>query len=241
MIELKEAPKWKTVYESERAGLYDAFIFSAAMNYQGSLDAVLQMAARTPRPVRRVLDLGAGTGILTEQVLRRFPEASALAVDGSAAMLEQASKRLTPYKDRVTLDCRSFESLDSSLDGRYDLIVSSFALHHMDHQAMRELLRRLHSVLEPGGQLVVADYVLTASPRLQGWYEETWVEHRLNQSPASGKTKSQMMREHEATKAAEGDNPALLADLVAWTREAGFVDADCHWKYYCYAVYGGVK
>jgi tRNA (cmo5U34)-methyltransferase len=233
------APRWKAVYESERASLYDAFIDKAAMNYQGALDAVLTMAGRTPRAVRRILDLGAGTGRLTALALERFPRASVLAVDGSAAMLDRARARLAPFGGRAAFACKPFEELLDSLDGRYDLALSSFALHHLEHGAMRALLRRLHEALAPGGQLVVADYVLSRSSRLQGWYEETWVEHRLS-SEASGKTKEQMLAEHEATKAAEGDNPAPLEDLIRWTEEAGFRDAGCHWRYYCYAVYGGL-
>lgn len=233
------APRWKAVYESDRAELYDAFIDAAAMNYSGVLDAVVQMALRTPRPVRRVLDLGAGTGRLTARVLERFPRANAVALDGSAAMLERAARRLSPYADRVGFERRPFEAIRGGFDECYDLIVSSFALHHMDHAAMPRLLRSLRRALRPGGQLVVADYVLTRSPRLQGWYEETWVEHRLA-GESGGKTKEQMLREHEATKAAEGDNPALLTDLLGWAEAAGFRDVGCHWQYYCYAVYGGL-
>lgn len=241
MTTLTDAPGWKTVYESERARQYDAFIEAAAMNYRGALEAVLTMAARTPRPVRRVLDLGAGTGRLTALALERFPEAGAAAMDGSQAMLEQARARLSRYAGRVSFHCRSFESLLDGVEGSYDLIVSSFALHHLDHADMRRLLRRLRAALLPEGQLVVADYVLTPSARLQGWYEETWVEHRLaaqeDRSPAA---KRRMLAEHQRTKEAEGDNPALLEDLLLWTREAGFRDAGCHWRYYCYAVYGGL-
>lgn len=234
-------PAWKAVYESERAERYDDFIEAAAMNYRGALDAVITMAGRTPRPVRRILELGAGTGLLTELALRRFGEAEAVAVDGSEKMLARAAARLLPFADRARVRLSSFEQLDGSDLGEFDLVLSSFALHHMDHGRLRALLARLRGALRPGGQLVIADYVLSRSARLQGWYEETWVEHRLGRGGFSAEDKARMMREHEATKAAEGDNPAALADLLAWTCAAGFVDVDCHWKHYCYAVYGGLR
>lgn len=234
-----QAPRWKTVYESERAKLYDAFIDKAAMNYGGALDAVTQMALRTPRPVRRILDLGAGTGRLTARMLERFPQASATAVDGSSAMLERAERRLSRYGGRARFERRSFESLLDGVEDEYDLVVSSFALHHLAHESVPRLLFALRRALRTDGQLVIADYVLAGSTRLQGWYEETWVEHRLA-GERSRKSKEQMMREHEATKAAEGDNPARLSHLLAWTEAAGFRDVGCHWRYYCYAVYGGL-
>lgn len=235
--------KWRDAYREARAGEYDRFIELAAMNYRGALEAVLEAASWSPP--RRVLELGAGTGTLTRLLLERFPEARMTALDGSAEMLEKAADKLRPYGSRATLERATFERLlEEGAGGPFDLIVSSFALHHMRHEDMPRLLGRLHAALAPGGRLVVADYVLTPYPELQGRYEGVWVDwRRANMKAAFGveQSREDAFAEHEATKRAEGDNPAQLLDLLAWMRDAGFQETGCHWKYYCYAVYGGLR
>ncbi len=112
----------------------------------------------------------------------------------------------------------------------------------MRHDGLRRTFAEMRRRLVPGGQVLIADYVLTPHAVLQRRYEDIWVDTRIsNVREALGKTldKVEVWRDHEATKAAEGDNPARLDDELAWLREAGFADVDCHWKHFCYAVFGG--
>lgn len=235
--------KWQEAYRQTRAGEYDRFIELAAMNYRGALEAVLEAASWSPP--RRILELGAGTGTLTRLLLERFPEAHVTAVDGSVEMLAKASDKLRTFAGRARLEHAVFERIlnEGAGDG-YDLIVSSFALHHMRHEDLPRFFVRLHDSLSPRGQLVVADYVLTPHPGLQRRYEGVWVDwRRRNMNAAFGVDQSReaAFAEHEETKRAEGDNPAQLQDLLAWMRGAGLQETECHWKYYCYAVYGGLR
>ncbi len=238
--------KWREAYSESRAEQYDRFIELGAMNYQGALDAVLEMSGPAGDAPLRVLELGAGTGMLSRLLLERWPNAQLVAVDGSPEMLERAGARLAPYPGRVRLIESSFEDFVSGDlgGGSYDLVVSSFSLHHMDHFRLRECFVELYRRLTPGGRAVIADYVLTRYPALQHRYEELWVETRIrNVRQALGQTleKADVWKDHEATKRAEGDNPAILDDLLLWLSQAGFVEVDCHWKNFCYAIYGGRK
>lgn len=232
--------RWKEVYRRTRADEYDRFIESAAMNYRGALEAVVEAASWSPP--RRILELGAGTGTLTRLLLERFPEAEVTAVDGSDEMLEKAAEKLRTFGGRVTLERAAFETiLREGAGGSHDLIVSSFALHHMRHEDVPRFFRRLREALSPGGRLVVADYVLTPFPELQRHYEGVWVDwRRRNMKEAFGLEQSReaALAAHEETKRAEGDDPAPLGELLAWLSGAGFIEAECHWKYYCFAVYG---
>ena len=49
----------------------------------------------------RVLDAGCGTGRVTELLLRRLPDGTVIALDGSPAMIDAARERLAPFGDRV--------------------------------------------------------------------------------------------------------------------------------------------
>lgn len=237
--------KWKEAYCEARAKDYDQFIRLGAMNYDGTLDAVLDMVLAPADAPLAVLELGTGTGLLSERLLRRFPKALLTGVDGSPEMLARARARLARFDGRAALLCRSFEEFAAlAFEGmRFDLVVSSFSLHHMRHDLLRGAYSEMFRRLSPGGQVLLADYVLTPHAVLQERYEDLWVAARVrNVREALGKTLdfAEVRRDHERTKAAEGDNPARLDDHLAWLRDAGFESVDCHWKHFCYAVYGGL-
>jgi trans-aconitate 2-methyltransferase len=94
-----------------------------------------------------VLDAGCGSGRVTEALLERLPRGRVIAVDGSAAMIEQARERLDPA--RATLIHSDLLALD--LDEEADAVFSNAVFHWLrDH---RSLFGVLHSALRPGGRL----------------------------------------------------------------------------------------
>jgi len=97
------------------------------------------------------LDLGCGSGRLTEHLLRRLPQGRVIAVDRSANMLAAAREHLEPkFAGHVEYLQRSLELID--LDGVADLAFSNAALHWVrDHRA---LFAAIYRALKPGGWLV---------------------------------------------------------------------------------------
>jgi len=106
------------------------------------------MALVEARPAMRVVDLGCGTGELTQVLHNTLKASETLGLDSSAAMLAK-SERLASRNLR-------FEQRDIAefvAEGEYDLIFSNAALHWLEgHEA---LLARLTVALRPGGQLAV--------------------------------------------------------------------------------------
>jgi trans-aconitate 2-methyltransferase len=99
-------------------------------------------------PDARVLDVGCGTGRVTEALLELVPRGRVLALDASADMVELARGRLG---DRAEVWCQ--DVLDLDLDEPVDAIVSTAALHWVtDHD---RLWMRLARALRPGGRLEV--------------------------------------------------------------------------------------
>jgi trans-aconitate 2-methyltransferase len=96
----------------------------------------------------RVLDVGCGTGRVTELLLSLVPRGRVLAIDASAEMVALARQRLG---DRAEVWCQDVLELD--LDEPVDAIFSTAALHWVpDHE---RLWRRLAQVLRPGGMLEI--------------------------------------------------------------------------------------
>ena len=101
----------------------------------------------------RVLDAGCGSGRLTERLLERLPRGSVVALDGSAAMLEEAARRLARFGDRVTYVRADLAAPPLPVGGLVDAVLSTATFHWVrDHD---RLFTGLSGVLRPGGQLSV--------------------------------------------------------------------------------------
>ncbi|MGI8485130.1 MAG: class I SAM-dependent methyltransferase [Thermomicrobiales bacterium] len=98
-----------------------------------------------------VIDVGCGTGRLTELLLERWPEARVIAVDQSANMLAEAKSFLAPrFDERVTF--RQANALTLGLEEDADAIFSTATFHWVtDHPALFSALFR---ALRPGGWLI---------------------------------------------------------------------------------------
>ena len=106
--------------------------------------------------VRRVLDVGAGPGVIAGLLAEVFPAAEVVAVDQSAALLERARARAGGRLGTQQADLPAeFDKL-----GEADLIWSGNAIHHLGDQqaALTALAGRLRS----GGLLAVAESGLPA-------------------------------------------------------------------------------
>ena len=146
-------------------------------------------------PDAGVLDVGCGTGRVTEALLALVPRGRVLALDASADMVLLARERLG---DRASVWCQDVLELD--LEEPVDAIVSTAALHWVpDHD---RLWTRLARALRPGGVLevqcggegnidrvreVIEAVAREIAPELVGW--SPWVfagpeatERRLQQA-----------------------------------------------------------
>jgi trans-aconitate 2-methyltransferase len=99
----------------------------------------------------RVLDVGCGSGRVTERLLGRLPRGTVIALDGSASMLQEAARRLARFGDRVAYVQADLDKPPLPIDGQVDAIMSTATLHWvLDHDALFE---GLAAVLRSGGQL----------------------------------------------------------------------------------------
>jgi tRNA (cmo5U34)-methyltransferase len=176
------------------------------------------------RPLARVLDLGAGTGLLSQRVLSAYPTAELTLLDAAPAMLERARGRLGERVRYLVAD------LDGELPpGPWDAIVSALAIHHLDDGGKRRLSARAHAVLSPGGVFVNAEQVGAPTALFDDRYR-AW--HRA-QALAQGASEQEWAEAEERMRL---DRWATVERQLAWLREAGFADADCLYKDHRLAV-----
>jgi tRNA (cmo5U34)-methyltransferase len=177
-----------------------------------------------------VLDVGAGTGLLTGLIAAARPDARITMLDASPSMLEQAPQRLGDAWARCTAVVG--DAIDALPDGPFDAIVTALAIHHLDDAAKREFYRKVLDRLRPGGVFVNAEQVAGPSPRLDALYVERWLQH----TAALGASAADHA---EAAVRMSMDLPAPVDAQCAWLRDVGFVDVDCFFKAWRFAVFGG--
>jgi SAM-dependent methyltransferase len=116
-----------------------------------------QMLSSAPFPrdaELAVLDVGAGYGVVTEEVLAAFPAARVTLQDYSRAMLDQARRRLAERADRLSFVlCDLFDpAWPQAVGGPFDLAVSAIVLHNLgSREKIFACYPAIHSLLRPGG------------------------------------------------------------------------------------------
>ena len=165
--------------------------------------------------------------------LDTFPNAHLTCLDLAENMVAMARAKLARYP-LVRYVVGDFNAFD--FDGEYDVVVSSLALHHLvTNEDKRQFYRRIYKSLVSGGVFYNADVVLGSSDFLQDVYMEQWrnfMSRKVSQNEIEGKWIPKYHAE---------DRPAKLMDQLEWMAEIGFAEVDVLWKYYNFAVYGGVK
>jgi len=193
--------------------------------------AVPPLVERAPDAELSVLDLGAGTGLLSQQLAHAFPRARFLLVDVAEQMLEVARQRFADEPEgrfRFALgDIAVF-----ALPPRQDVVVSALAIHHLDHDAKRDLFARVHAALVPGGVFANAEQVLAPTPDEERAEHEAWIA----QVRAAGISAGDLAAALERMTA---DRLATLDEQIAWLRDAGFADVRCTFREGRFAVYTG--
>lgn len=112
-----------------------------------------------------VLDIGAGYGILSREVLENFPNAHVTLQDVSEPMFDHARKRLESHSDRASYVQSDFSQRDwaSKLGGPFHVAVSAIAIHNMyDDGLIASVYKDIHDILEENGVFVNLDYAAQA-------------------------------------------------------------------------------
>ncbi len=172
-----------------------------------------------PRDAARILDVGSGDGRLLTLAKADRPKTDFVALDFSPPMLE-ALHRKFDADPRVKIVSHDFSCPLPPL-GQFDAVISSFAIHHVRHERKRSLYAEIHDLLTPGGVFLNLEHVASPSERLH----------------------QQFLAAFGITPEKEDPSNKLLdvEQQLAWMREMGYADVDCHWKWRELALMAGLK
>ncbi|GJQ60191.1 MAG: class I SAM-dependent methyltransferase [Candidatus Scalindua sp. AMX11] len=194
----------------------------------------------------RILDLGVGSGYLTNKMIERFPHASIIAVDAASLMIDQAKLRLNANLGQITFKPVTFQELpekERDLSG-IDAAVSAFALHHLSREEKLRLFQFVHSILKPNGWFVNCDIFRSAVPAFEELFRHlqyVGVRERTRSLKNQEKSLEQIASEYTAKEKKDGDKLMTVAEEIDLLSEAGFQRNECFWREYREAVHGGIK
>lgn len=215
----------------EAAPEYDTWVKQALPTYDELFSVAVEIIPFAQDQPIAVADLGAGSGLFARHVLAIYPEATFTLVDASTEMLDLARKRFRQESDAFAFIEQRLE--DFSEDERFDVVISSLAIHHLEDADKRSLFKRILTALRPGGAFINVDQI-KGQPPFDRLYWETW----LAKVRAAGASEANIQTSIKRRK--EFDHDARLSSQLTWLREAGFV-ADCIYKHYFVAVFLALK
>jgi tRNA (cmo5U34)-methyltransferase len=190
--------------------------------------AVTAVTANAPAD-GRILDLGAGTGLLSATLRRSLPNARLTLVDRSELMLTKARQR---FADDGNIEIRVSDLSQPLPEEPFDAVVSGLAIHHLSHTDKQDLFKRILGALRPGGIFVNVDQILAPFPALEAVYDELHERHVVDSdTPPDEWAAGRERMKHD-----------ICADLdsqLRWLREAGFAHVDCLVKDWRFATYAG--
>ncbi|HMV28205.1 MAG TPA: class I SAM-dependent methyltransferase [Anaerolineales bacterium] len=191
----------------------------------------VELASRTVKETNpSILDIGAGTGLLSEHVLQKFPTANLALLDESAEMLAKAQIRLEQYKPKVFV-----QAMTSALPSeKFHAVISSLAIHHLSDKDKKGLFKRVFDILEPGGIFINAEQILGETPWQQSLFEET----HLDGARALGSSEEEIQA---AVERMSYDKCSPLQEQILWLKEIGFENAASFFHSFRFAVYAGWK
>ena len=187
-----------------------------ALNYLARLEDIphrregeATLIAEVPKRAKRILDLGCGDGHLLALLLAHCQGATGIGLDFSSTMLSEARRRFAD-EPRVRLVMHNLDSPLPNL-GSFEVIASSFAIHHCADDRKQAIYREVWTLLEPGGVFCNLEHVASPNSRVHRRFLDA-----IN------------------TSNEEEDASNKLLDVetqLRWLRELGYEDVDCYWKW----------
>ena len=208
---------------------YDESIRRFIPRYHEMLDEAVYLIRDTVGKRGKLVDLGIGTGALTERMIKAIPKAQIIGIDADAKMLEEAARRLS--SDQIELRLQDFLL---ELPVAQNAFVAALALHHVPNFRLKQTLyQKIHDGLLPGGLFLNADAMF--DERDSDRKRKRWATHLVS----TGFTEAEAFHHLESWR--KEDHYFGLETELELLRKAGFRDCDVAWRYGPMAVIVGKK
>lgn len=188
------------------------------------------IASNIPQP-KRVLDLGAGTGLLSYFWFQQFPQSEYVLVDIAAEMLNIARKR---FESANNVSYQILDYSKSLPDTDFDAIISALSVHHLEDKDKAALFQRIYNKLPNGGLFVNYDQFCAGQTDINEWFDKYWE----NQLTDSGLTANDIELWKERRKL---DKECSVEQETEMLKECNFKTVKCVYSYQKFSVVIAIK
>lgn len=180
---------------------------------------------------KRVLDLGAGTGLLTYYWFKECKTSDYVLVDIANEMLNVSRER---FAGLVNIYHKILDYTKQLPEGEFDTIISALSIHHLDNGQKADLFKRIYEKLPVGGIFVNYDQFCAGTPMMNQWFDSYWEK----QIYSSGLTGSDIEQWKERKKL---DKECSVEEEIEMLKKCGFSDVKCLYSYHKFSVIVAVK
>ncbi len=180
---------------------------------------------------KNIVDLGAGTGLLSYYWYKHFPDSNYLLVDIADDMLSVAKRRFQGINNI------SYEVSDYRIklpEISFDTVISALSIHHLEHTEKKTLFHKIYQALPNSGIFVNYDQFCAGDYELNAWYDKYWENQLFN----SGLSKRDIELWQERRKLDRECSVKEEADMLT---RSGFRKVKCIYVYQKFAVILAIK
>ena len=147
-MNLYERNQKQRVFFNEKIDSYDD-------SHSTYMETKKTLADNLDKDAKKVLDLGAGTGLELIHLFEMYPDADVTVIDITENMLKELKKR--PFGNQVNTICGDFFEMEFGND--YDAVISTSALHHFKKDEKKKLYKKIYDCLKKKGQFINCDKI----------------------------------------------------------------------------------
>lgn len=188
------------------------------------------IAANIGEP-KRIIDLGAGTGLLTYFWYQQFPNSEYVLVDIADEMLNVARKR---FKGIANITCQAENYIHKLPDVDFDTVISALSIHHLEDREKTELFSKIYDRLPVGGVFVNYDQFCAGQSEMDHWFNSYWENHLKG----SGLTEKDIELWRERRKL---DRECSVEQETEMLTSSGFKVVQCVYSCQKFSVIAAVK
>lgn len=154
------------------ASRYDAIVSLMTFGQEGNIRKKTVALAQL-KPGESVLDVGCGTGSLTRAAKKLVGAGRVVGIDAAPEMIESARQKAASAHLDIDFQLVPIEHLPFP-DASFDVVLSSFMIHHLPGDLKRQGLLEVRRVLKPTGRLLIAEFFTNPNPK---WWQSLLPMH----------------------------------------------------------------
>jgi len=198
------------------------------------LDIIARIATEFKKDNLKVLDIGCGHGDVTAEILKHNGDAAVTLLDYSDEMIKSSKDRFKDNNKVRILQCDLNKGLPVAFSNEhFDVVVSCFAIHHIDYENRVKLYDNINKVLHENSFFINGDMFKGDSPRMHEWEFDNWISWmriKIKECMGKDKTFAEIKERQLRNFKNNGDMPGTVWEMYRDLKQARFKSVDCMMK-----------